>query len=122
MKEYSVVLMVIVLVFSFVSLSVVAQPSGNGNGGSSRGGGSGDGSGSQESPRVNVLGMNGLMGLKLSEQQREQIRLKMQDHQALVDAEREMNQVRVQEMRQLQLGVMDDDVYDEDAAYDILAE
>lgn len=46
----------------------------------------------------------------------------IQEHQTLIEAERAMNQVRVQEMRGALEEIMDDEVYDEDAAYDILAE
>lgn len=121
MKKFSVILLVITMVFSFVSIAVLADSGGNG-GGSARSGGNGNGSSQQDSPRGQVMGMNGLMGLELGDQQREQIRLMIQEHQTLIEAERAMNQVRVQEMRGALEEIMDDEVYDEDAAYDILAE
>ncbi len=121
MKKYSVILLALIMVFSFVSIAALADSGGNG-GGSARSGGSGNGSPQQDSPRRQVMGMNGLMGLELGDQQREQIRLIMQEHQALIEAERETNQVRAQEMRAAMAGLMDAEVLDEDALYDILAE
>ena len=110
------------MVFSFVSIAALADSGGNGSGGSARSGGNGNGSSQQDSPRGQVMGMNGLMGLELGDQQREQIRLMMQEHQTLIEAERAMNQVRAQEMRTEMAGLMDAEVLDEGAVYDILAE
>ncbi len=122
MKKVTIAGLVLTLVFSFVSIAALADSGGNGNGGPARSGGTGYGSSQQDSPRGQVLGMNGLMNLELGDQQREQIRLLIQEYQSLIEAEREMNQVRIQEMRAALAEILDADVYDEDAAYDILVE
>lgn len=122
MKKYLVVLMAIVLIFSFVSVAAVAQPFGTGSGGAARVGAGGNGPVSQDSPRGNVLGLNGLMGLELTEQQRSEIRNMLQLYQEEVDAERLNNRERVQELREAHVAIMEDDVFDESAALDILVE
>ncbi|MFH1964045.1 MAG: hypothetical protein ABIJ42_00735 [Acidobacteriota bacterium] len=120
MKKYSVILMAIVLIFSFISVTAVAQPSGPGSAGAARGGAAGTGPASVDSPRGNVLGIGGLMGLELTQQQREQIRLMLQLHQDLIDGERLTNREQVREMREALVAIMEDDIFDEVAAEDIL--
>lgn len=122
MKKYSVILMSIILIFSFISVTTVAQPSGPGSAGAARGGAAGTGPASEDSPRGNVLGIGGLMGLELTEQQRLEIRNMLRLHQELDEAECENNRLQMQAMREAQFGILEDDVFDEFAALDILVE
>ena len=122
MKKYSSILMVLVLVFSFGSVAALADSGGNGGGVSVRGGGNGNGSPQQDSPRSQVMGMSGLIGLELGEQQRDQIRLLMQEHQALIEAERERTREQARLLRGAMVDVMEAEIYDEAAAIDILEE
>jgi len=125
MKKYLATFLTIALMISFVSVAAVAQPfggTGGGSGNSKNGGVSGPGQGNKGLSRGNVLGMNGLMALELTEQQREQIRLLMEEHQAAAEAEREMNQERMQALRAAQAEIMEADYFDEAAAYEVLAE
>ena len=125
MKRLSVLLMIVVLFFSVLSVPALADSGGNG-GGNSRGGGQGNnggpnGGGDQVS-RPDFVGLQGLMQLELTEAQREQIRLMMQEQNQLLMAENEANREQKRAMIQAQAAILDAEVFDEEAAWDVLVE
>ncbi len=125
MRKYAITALSIILMFSCLSIPAVAGSGDNGNGGIARGGSgvqASAGGGDQVQARVNSPGLFGLMSLELSEGQREQIRLMMQEHRELLLAEDEANREQRREQVQNQIAILEDEEFDELAAYDVLAE
>lgn len=136
MRKYSVLLMGIVLVLSFVTVAAVAQPFGGGQGNGPSNGtegiqgngsprfGAGPGGPGAEGPRQQAgpLGINGLMRLELTDQQREDIQFLMEEYRAVMEELRSTNQETAEALRDELISIMEADVFDPDAAYAVLAD
>jgi len=125
MKRLSVSVLIMFLFCSVLSIPALADSGGNGSG-NPRGGGQGsnggpNGGGDQVS-RPAFAGLQGLMQLELTEEQREQIRLMMQEHNQLLMDENEATREQRRAMIQAQAAILEADVFDEEAAWDVLVE
>ena len=109
MKKYTILLVTIAMIFSVVSVASLAQPFGSGL----KGGGAGG---------YGPAGHRGLGGLDLTEEQRDQIQLLLQEHQELVAAEREAARVQLEAMVDAMAAIMDADSFDEVGAFEILVQ
>ena len=122
MKKYTSILITIVLVLSFVSIIAIAQPFGGGMQGagkslmgSARGGMQGYGM------NPGGLGMRGLMNLNLTDEQREQIRLIMDENREVMLADCDATREEMTAIKDQLDALMDAPVFDEAAAQQLLA-
>lgn len=118
MKKYSAVLITIVLALSFISVTAVAQPFGAGTPGAGKSfnGPARGGMHGGQAP------MRGLMGLDLTDSQRDEIALIMEEYQAARLADCEVTREEMIAKRAQLNALMQEYPYNKDEARRILAE
>lgn len=115
MKRYTTVLVILALIMSFVSIAAIAQPFGGGGpgGGKSFRGGPGGGQ--------DML-IGGLRNLDLTDDQRDQIKTILDEHREVMQADCDVTREDMDAIKDELASLMDSEVYDEDAARQILTE
>jgi protein CpxP len=118
MKKYSTILITIALALSFISTAAIAQPFGGGMLGGGRGM-RGQALGGMQGGALNI---RGLMNLDLTEAQREQIRLIMDENREIMLADCDATYNEMTAIRDELNALMDAPVFDEAAAQRLLTQ
>lgn len=117
MKKYSTILITIVLALSFVTAAAIAQPFGGGM----QGGGKNLRGPARGGMNAGAFGMRGLMNLDLTDAQREQIRLIMDENREVMLADCDATRDEMTAIKDELAALMDAPVFDEAAAQQLLA-
>lgn len=117
MKKYSTILITIALALSFISTAAIAQPFGDGMQGAGRNS-RGLARGGMQGAALNI---RGLMNLDLTEAQREQIRLILDENREIMLADCDATYNEMSAIKDELDALMDAPVFDEAAAQQLLA-
>ncbi len=116
MKKYTSILITVVLVLSFISIIAIAQPFGGGM----QGAGNSVRGQARGGMQGGAMGM-GLMNLNLTDEQREQIKLIMDENREVMLADCDATREEMIEIKDQLNALMDAEVFDEAAAQQLLA-